>query len=54
VAELDRQAQARADFRDFRGALESSGDKMVIAEIKKASPSVGIIAKSTTVRAVLR
>ena len=47
VAELDREAQARTDFRDFRGALESSGGKIaVVAEIKKASPSAGIIAES--------
>jgi indole-3-glycerol phosphate synthase len=47
AAELDRQAQARADFRDFRGALESAGEQLaVIAEIKKASPSAGVIAQS--------
>ncbi|HYR22598.1 MAG TPA: indole-3-glycerol phosphate synthase TrpC [Chthoniobacterales bacterium] len=47
AAELDRQAQARKDFRDFRGAVESSEEKIaVIAEIKKASPSAGVIAKS--------
>jgi indole-3-glycerol phosphate synthase len=47
AAELDRQAQARTDFRDFRGALESAGEQLaVIAEIKKASPSAGIIAES--------
>lgn len=47
AAELDRQAKARTDFRDFRCALESSGHKLVvIAEIKKASPSAGVIAES--------
>jgi indole-3-glycerol phosphate synthase len=47
AAELDRQAQARKDFRDFRAALESSGEKLaVIAEVKKASPSAGVIAES--------
>jgi indole-3-glycerol phosphate synthase len=47
AAELDRQAQARTDFRDFRGALESAGETLaVIAEIKKASPSAGVIAQS--------
>jgi indole-3-glycerol phosphate synthase len=47
AAELDRQAQARTDFRDFRGALESAGEQLaVIAEIKKASPSAGVIAES--------
>jgi indole-3-glycerol phosphate synthase len=45
--ELDRQARARTDFRDFRSALQPSGEKLaVIAEIKKASPSAGVIAKS--------
>jgi indole-3-glycerol phosphate synthase len=47
AAELDRQAHARMDFRDFRTALESGGKKpAVIAEIKKASPSAGVIAQS--------
>src|SRR5438309_11104881 len=44
AAELDRQARARTDFRDFRSALHRA-DKVfaVIAEIKKASPSAGVI-----------
>src|SRR5437660_1448980 len=44
AAELDRQARARKDFRDFRSALHRD-DKVfaVIAEIKKASPSAGVI-----------
>ena len=47
VAELDRQAQARSDFRDFRGAIQSAAEKIaVIAEVKKASPSAGVIAES--------
>jgi indole-3-glycerol phosphate synthase len=47
ATELDRQARARTDFRDFRGALESAGEQLtVIAEIKKASPSAGVIAES--------
>jgi indole-3-glycerol phosphate synthase len=45
--ELERQALQRNDFRDFRTALQQSDDKLgVIAEIKKASPSAGVIAKS--------
>jgi indole-3-glycerol phosphate synthase len=45
--ELERQAQSRTDFRDFRSALTHSGEKLaVIAEIKKASPSAGVIAES--------
>ena len=47
AAELERQARARTDFRDFRAALRQSDDKLgVIAEVKKASPSAGVIAES--------
>src|SRR5438105_15708173 len=47
IAELDRQAQARQDFRSFRTSLEPSDEKLaVIAEVKKASPSSGVIAES--------
>lgn len=47
AAELEGQARARNDFRDFRSALQQSdGSLAVIAEIKKASPSAGIIAAS--------
>src|SRR2546430_8533007 len=47
AAELDRQARARKDFRDFRSALTQSGEELaVIAEIKKASPSAGVISES--------
>src|SRR5438874_10112300 len=47
AAELDRQARARKDFRDFRSALTQPDEKLaVIAEIKKASPSAGVIAKT--------
>ena len=45
--ELERQALARGDFRDFRSALQQSDGRLaVIAEIKKASPSAGVIAES--------
>ena len=45
--ELDRQARARNDFRSFRSALERSDGRLaVIAEVKKASPSAGVIAQS--------
>src|ERR1700730_12082090 len=44
AAELDRQARARTDFRDFRSALQLAEEKLaIIAEIKKASPSAGVI-----------
>jgi indole-3-glycerol phosphate synthase len=47
AAELDRQARARTDFRGFRAAIESSDETIaVIAEIKKASPSAGVMAES--------
>jgi indole-3-glycerol phosphate synthase len=47
VKKLERQAQARTDFRDFRSALQQSDGRLaVIAEIKKASPSAGVIASS--------
>jgi len=47
AAELDREARSRADFRDFRSALHRDDEVFaVIAEIKKASPSAGVIAKS--------
>ena len=46
-AELDQQARDRRDFRSFRAALQrSDGELAVIAEIKKASPSAGVIAPS--------
>ena len=47
AAQLDREARKRTDFRSFSAALQRGGEKLaVIAEIKKASPSAGVIAKS--------
>lgn len=42
-AELEKRFQARTDFRDFRSAL-TANPPAIIAEIKKASPSKGVLA----------
>ena len=44
ATELRRQALLRNDFRPFRAGLHLAGEIAVIAEVKKASPSAGIIA----------
>jgi indole-3-glycerol phosphate synthase len=44
AAELRRQALLRNDFRPFRAGLQRHGEIAVIAEVKKASPSAGVIA----------
>ncbi len=41
--ELERRAADRTDYRDFRGAL-TANPPAIIGEIKKASPSKGILA----------
>ena len=46
LASLRREAEARRDVRDFAGALRSrvvAGQAAVIAEVKKASPSKGVL-----------
>ena len=46
-AELNRKAGRREDFRNFRNALRRSDEQLaIITEVKKASPSAGVIAKS--------
>jgi indole-3-glycerol phosphate synthase len=45
--ELEREARERDSFRHFQSALEQAGSKLaVIAEVKKASPSAGVIVHS--------
>src|SRR3954469_13291327 len=47
ASNLVQKAKARTDFRSFRSALcRRDGEIAIIAEVKKASPSAGIIATS--------
>jgi indole-3-glycerol phosphate synthase len=47
AAELDRQARQRNDLRAFGAALARADEKIAfIAEVKKASPSAGVIAQT--------
>ena len=45
ASRLKAAAAARKDFRDFAGALHRKGGVALIAEVKKASPSAGVIQK---------
>jgi indole-3-glycerol phosphate synthase len=43
LAELERCLPAAPPVRDFRAALEAPGGVQIIAEVKKASPSAGLL-----------
>jgi indole-3-glycerol phosphate synthase len=43
AAELERQLPSVGACRDFRAALDRPGSIQVLAEVKKASPSAGVI-----------
>lgn len=45
AAQLKREAFLRDDFRGFRRRLFQPGQATLIAEVKKASPSAGVIAR---------
>lgn len=53
--ELRKLALQRNDFRSFHAALDQGPDKLaLIAEVKKASPSAGVIAESFEPVAIAR
>jgi indole-3-glycerol phosphate synthase len=41
--ELERRLDTAPPIRDFRAALERKGEVRIIAEVKKASPSAGVL-----------
>jgi indole-3-glycerol phosphate synthase len=43
AAELERRLAEAPPVRDFRAALEAPGGVQIIAEVKKASPSAGVL-----------
>ncbi|MBI4166205.1 MAG: indole-3-glycerol phosphate synthase TrpC [Acidobacteria bacterium] len=53
LRELERAAQARADYSDFPAAISGKGLR-VIAELKQASPSQGVLRKDYQPAAIAR
>jgi indole-3-glycerol phosphate synthase len=53
-AELERKARAAPPPRDFRAALERGPGVQIIAEVKKASPSAGVMKADFDPAAVAR
>jgi indole-3-glycerol phosphate synthase len=43
ASELERRLPTAPPVRDFRAALEAPGGVQIIAEVKKASPSAGLL-----------
>jgi indole-3-glycerol phosphate synthase len=43
VHDLEARLKAAPALRDFRAALEQTGEIQIIAEVKKASPSAGVL-----------
>jgi indole-3-glycerol phosphate synthase len=54
ITDLERRATAALPPRDFRGALERGPGVQVIAEVKKASPSAGVMKADFDPAAVAR
>src|SRR5262249_53301462 len=54
VPELEHRIQTAPRVRDFQAALAASNDVQIIAEIKKASPSAGILRQDFDPAAIAR